>query len=367
MAISNTAPQLFLNRQQTFTSSGTFVHPDGYATPRLVRVQAWGGGGGGASGSATLYPWGITATASNFWYACGGGGGNSGYYRDVTFYVSANSTVVVGAGGTGGAAVVQTTAAGGQTAGLNGTRGGASTFGGWLNADGGGFGYNYGASNTGTTRYSYTGATSDGGSMGGLSWSSPSAVTSENNTTYALHGSNFGNGNVAYNNQNQAFGNSGQAGTWQGSGNGVTSVVNNDQAWLFNYISNIGWYWTTQGHPRFKQRQGDALSPYIAPGGQAGGGCNIQTSSATAIGGNGNFNPQAIDIYQTGMVGTAGTGGTFGYALNGTVSATAGGAGVGYSAGGGGGGGALSYQTGAFTVTSGAGGAGAPGLVIVSY
>jgi hypothetical protein len=69
---------------QSFTTSGTWTKPSGYAAGSRVMIQAWGGGGSGAKG------------ASN------GGAGGGGYNeRWVTLSaMGATETITIGAGGT---------------------------------------------------------------------------------------------------------------------------------------------------------------------------------------------------------------------------------------------------------------------------
>ena len=364
MAISNTAPQLFLSRQQTFTSSGIFIHPDGYSTPRLIRVQAWGAGGGGAAGSQKCNPYGQVGTASYYHFAPGGSGGNSGYYRDITFYISGNQTVVVGAGGAGGAANAAINSAG-EAAGNAGTRGGSTTFGTWCVAAGGQGGVNYGPSYSGSSSPVAYGSTPwDGGSTGGMSTTSRGDNwSSGEGSSTIFNGSNFGNGMYIYSNSGSYYGSIGQLGAlrYNNYANSFTSGFPQEAAAQYTIATN------TSPLQRFMQRESDPYSPYIAPGGQAGGLAAIVTgSNATTASTNYTTNPPALGQVNYGMVGDAGKGGNSHYARDAATTGGTGLAATGYSAGGGGGGGAITYQTG-FNVINGAGGAGAPGLLIVSY
>lgn len=113
---------------QLFTSSGTFTLPSGYSAtnPLFVDVVVVGGGGGGGGGQGNSQ---------------GGGGGGSGcgfYYEQIPVY--ANTTVTIGTGGTGGTGQPSSGA-------TSGTNGGSSLFGD-LQAPGGGFGTDGGASTT---------------------------------------------------------------------------------------------------------------------------------------------------------------------------------------------------------------------------
>ena len=102
---------------QTFTSSGTWTKPSGYAAGSRVLIQAWGGGGsGGKSGSTT---------AGN----AGGGGGGGYNERWLTLSsMGSTETVTIGAGG-----AVKTTVG-------DGSVGGTTSVGTLINAYGGGYG-----------------------------------------------------------------------------------------------------------------------------------------------------------------------------------------------------------------------------------
>ncbi len=96
---------------QVFTASGTWTKPSGKA---MVMVECWGGGGGGAR---------VSTTAA----AAGGGGGAYKQMVATAASLPATVTITVGAGGIG------RTASNG-----NGTAGGASSFGTYISAGGGG-------------------------------------------------------------------------------------------------------------------------------------------------------------------------------------------------------------------------------------
>lgn len=107
---------------QEFTSSGTWVKPEGCS---VVMVELLGPGGGGGSGYL-----GATGTAR------GGGGGGGGGALAVAVYrasgLAATEAVIIGSGGTGGAGRTGSTGVGGA-----GGDAGTSTFGNVLVAYGG--------------------------------------------------------------------------------------------------------------------------------------------------------------------------------------------------------------------------------------
>lgn len=116
---SNFYTVLLAGFTKTFTSSGTFTKPPGYAD---FGVFVQGPGGGGGSGRKTS-----TGVAS-----AGGGGGAGAWVRDVVpaAAVSSTETVTVGTGGAGGAGQTSN-----DTNGNNGSNGsGPSSFGTLLSA-----------------------------------------------------------------------------------------------------------------------------------------------------------------------------------------------------------------------------------------
>ena len=167
MAISNTTYNFPYTRSQAFTTSGTFIHPDGYGSPKPVKVLCYGAGGGGGSGTAVSYATGVFSTLNSGYYygALGGGGGGSGTLAMAELFINGNQTVTIGAAGSGGAAY---TATSGTYSGNSGTTGGTSTFGGITALGGvGGSSATYLNSSSSTymnTNWNYGG---QGGSAGG--------------------------------------------------------------------------------------------------------------------------------------------------------------------------------------------------------
>lgn len=98
---------------QTFTSSGTWTKPSGYAAGSRVLLQAWGGGGSGGKGNSTT-------TADG-----GGGGGYNTRWVQLSA-MGATETITIGDGGT----AVTTSA-------TDGNLGGNTTIGSLLTAYGG--------------------------------------------------------------------------------------------------------------------------------------------------------------------------------------------------------------------------------------
>ena len=109
-------------RFAVFTSSGTFVHPDGASAtdPKVVDVLVASGGGGGGSGAAAY-----NSTTAQL--ATGGGGGGAGGVYQFTTMVTGSVAVEIGAGGIGGAARTRTS--NGIAAGNGGGSGGTSGIG----------------------------------------------------------------------------------------------------------------------------------------------------------------------------------------------------------------------------------------------
>lgn len=107
---------------QRFTTSGTFVVPQGVYRVCVTLAGGGGGGGGAISGNG---------------YVPGGGGAGEVRYREWVAVTPGQSiTVTIGAGGAGGIG----STAGGSYSTSNGGAGGASSFGALLTASGGGGG-----------------------------------------------------------------------------------------------------------------------------------------------------------------------------------------------------------------------------------
>jgi hypothetical protein len=114
---------------ETFTSSTTWTRPTG--VENLLAVICVGGGGGGGSGALDI---GTGSTSAGV--AEGGGGGGSGafaYLTNVYIGTAASFTVTVGAGGSGGTATTVSKADGSTTTTdltpVQGAAGGTSSFG----------------------------------------------------------------------------------------------------------------------------------------------------------------------------------------------------------------------------------------------
>jgi len=105
---------------QTFTSSGTWTKPSGYAAGSRVMIEAWGGGGSGAKSQGL-----------------GGGGGGYNYRWLNLSQMGATETITIGAGG-----AAKTTNGAGNT-------GGTTTAGSLVSAYGGGGGASGTGGNTG--------------------------------------------------------------------------------------------------------------------------------------------------------------------------------------------------------------------------
>jgi len=323
------------SRYAQITSSGTWAHPDGYASPRLVRVLLYGGGGGGGGGAAAAN----TGTASNVTFTAGLGGG-SGYVAYQDYVVTADQTVTIGAGGIGGAAVSST----GYAEGNSGNAGGATSFG-TLSVDGGG-GSVQGVRHTALTNDEWYSA-GNGGQVGpyvqrrtdwtrsawsGLYGSSGDGVGYPATDTYPTEIRKGGSWRF-YNNVSVNV-------TMRGNNNnlnaGNTNSAQNYRSGDYDFwalLPNAGWHSgqiainSTMPITGFTGSATELIGTARFPGGQCG--ANKGAASGTVSGNNGST-PAS------------------GY-------------------GGGGGGGGTMVITGSGTATSGAGGTGTPGLVEVWY
>jgi hypothetical protein len=317
MAISGfpTVPG-FYQRVKTFTSSGTFVHPDGYGSARPVYVVCIGAAGGGGSGA--IFPsTGVTNTIQT-----GGMGGASGYTAATILSVSSDTSITIGTGGTGGAAV---TGAGAATNGNNGNNGGNSAFGNLVSE--GGQGGSGGRTATGSNSIIVSGFRG-GTAAEVLLQTGPSATAGAGGNLNGLT-----NGNSSFNITGTTLTriNPGQNGGLIKNG-GATAVQESTAQFAFSPLS------------------------FVIPGSGASGGIGRNATAAyTQVGGTGG----------PGFYGSGGDGGTSSHTL--LTAASNGTAGSNATNGGGGGGGGFASATGAATCTSGAGGNGGNGLVVVFY
>jgi hypothetical protein len=84
------------SRVALVTSSSTWAHPDGYASPRPVKIVKINGGNGGKGGGIDMTNANIDNNAQN------APGGGSGFVQINESYITGDLSVVIGAGGSGG-------------------------------------------------------------------------------------------------------------------------------------------------------------------------------------------------------------------------------------------------------------------------
>ena len=282
-----------------FTGSGTWTK-----NPLTQHVQVFMAGGGGGGGGGTT----VASSGSG-----GGGGGAGGMARSnpmAASDITATVAVTVGAAGAGGAA------------GANGTSGGATSFGSYAAAYGGGGG-----------GVGVSGAISYGGNSAGSNGSAGASTSSAIGST-AFFGANGGagtSGALPVVGSNIVLGSSGGGGGATGAGNAGGSLLAGPSGGGSGGGLNSGTAQTGGAG-------GTAGINAGGTGGTTGGGAGVAGTSYTA--------------WPIGAVGAGGGGG------GGHGSGTGGAGGAGGLPGGGGGGGSG-------TTAGGAGGAGAAGRVIV--
>lgn len=316
------------SRYQRLTTSGTWAHPDGYASARLVKVLMYGGGGGGGGGAAVA----STGTGSTRTFTSGIGGG-SGFVAYQEFLVSADTTYTIGAGGVGSAA--STTSGAIIWSGSGGT-GGSTTFG-PLTATGGSGGRHGGELNSVTSEQWHIGA--QGGQISPYQnqrtdW--PRSTWSPTGAGYpASIGLQFEKGS-SWRYYNGASLNV----DMRGNQTGPISTSTNSAP--FNSYSGPYPYWAL-----------------LANAGWNGGQVAIDSGAVTG------FTASADELAGTGRF-PGGQNGANRVVASGTLTGNAGlSPASGFSGGGGGGGSAV--ITGSGTATSGKGGDGLPGMIEIWY
>lgn len=319
------------SRNVRLTSSGTWAHPDGYSSPRLIRVLAYGGGASGAAGCAVQG----TSNATNQTYSAGMGGASGRVvYQD--FVVSADTTYTIGAGGS---AVAGVSSSGSIVNGTSGNSGGNTVFGTIIAEGGGG---STGGRGHNAQAYDYWFQGGDGGQVA----PHMSRRTDWNRTSYTPNGigepAYIDNGYAKgaswryYNNQNinvQMTGN--QSGPVNSS---------NYSGGSMNFTSGPYTHWTLLAGAGWHSGQ-IAINGYTLP-------LVGFTATAAELAGTGRFPGGQCGANKSVASGTA-------TADSGQTPAS------GY--GGGGGGGGSMVIIGAGTATSGGGGAGKPGMIEIWY
>jgi hypothetical protein len=323
MATSQSATGSFLITE-TFLSSGTFTRPTGVD---YVTVVAMGGGGGGQGGA--LAAAGTTANGT-----AGGNGGATGPWvklNDIYVGDVATVSVGVGAGGAGGTANTFSKAAAGtatSSQGLTaGAAGGATTFGSYLSVGGG----------TATASAGQYGLVQVNGRLGG---------EGENNAP---------NSGIATDAQNHL----------------MSSYTSAPFSVAWTSTSAAGSAGTGSGGSTNATGTGGTAKTTLGIAGPGGGGGKAQVG-ATPTAGNGS-------VGGAGSSGSGGGGSARRSAASGQTVVVQGGNGadspVANKGGGGGGGGAAAfaassnanYNSTILTITSGKGGQGSAGWLIVSF
>jgi hypothetical protein len=315
------------SRYQRLTTSGTWVHPDGYASARLVKVLMYGGGGGGGGGSASANQ----GTSTTRTYTSGIGGG-SGFIVYQDFLVSADTTYTIGAGGVGSNG---STTSGAVIWTQSGGTGGSTTFG-PLTAAGGSGGRHGGLLDSISSEQGHSGA--NGGQVSPYQnqrtdW--PRSTWSPTGAGYPASISYQFEKGSSWRNYNGASVNVDFRGNQTGPISATTANSYSSYSGPYEYwalLANAGWH-----------------------GGQ------VAENSGAVTG----FTATAAELIGTGRF-PGGQNGANRSAASGSLTANAGSSPAsGFSGGGGGGGSAV--VMGAGTATSGKGGDGLPGMIEIWY
>lgn len=305
----------------TFTSTGTWVHPNP-GTPVFGRAILIGGGGGGGSGSLGI--------GTDRGPTQGGGGGGAGEVVVAPFVATANLTVTIGAGGSGGAGQSSTSTSNVYLDGNNGSNGGTTIFG-TIRAAGGGGGLG-GKRERANSWENFSGLNYYLLHNGGYGYGESG--------NYELHG---GHGGREFDVPSVAAGDIYMAPLIRLSGDRSYSALGKEDFFLNDYFGSRGmWQWGYNA---------GTISAFTSGSGQ----------TFTAGGGGG----------AAGPLGAGGNAGARAYSTSNSTTPVAGGAGVSAAAnsgaGGGGGGGARRTvtQLSGRTTSSGTGGNGGSGYAII--
>lgn len=305
---------------QTFTASGTWTKPTGAKSVTAIVI---GGGGSGASGEARAF------STQNLVRGGGGGGGGSILIKDFDASIlTATVAITVGTQVAGGVGV---SASGTNlVSGNDGVDGNASSFGAYVVANGG----KKGVKNSG------------GGGNGGFAVGFGSSAA--NTSATAILGQGGNGGADATGISSEYGGGGGGDGAHQGGTTGQTG----GSSVFGSGGGGGGGQSQTDGSNSTAGGIGGLSGTYTVGGGGAASAGNSSAASSTATAG-------ARIVYCSS--GGGGSGGS--RAVTGPATGGAGGAG-GTPGGGGGGSGGMAGSTGV-SLTSGAGGIGARGEVIV--
>ncbi len=366
----------YYEKQEIFTSSGTWTAP---LSVTKVNVLAVGGGAGGAAGARIGA--GATATPGG-----GGAGGTAVFVRGVPVTPGVTYTVTVGAGGTGGLGlnVFQSSSNTTQTTGPGGSNGGNSSFGsvntvqhvlalggfggGTQNVSGG-----YGRAN-GLRFGQYTFGTGDsrhGSWWMGMSTNNTSSLRFDSDqsvrTRYMNQNTNFDdNDSYIY------FGQNGDTQFWYGGG--ATSDYSNTTVAARMSANPMGAGFqpsrdmTKDSSQWFRNTSLPMIQGFFTPGTPTAGTSGNQTaSSAVQVGiggggGRGGVGNTTGATCTAGDFGNVGAGSGGGAGFNGNAG-NGGNGGTNSAAGGGGGGGSFGQGT----FTSGNGGNGGSGFVALGW
>ena len=279
--IGQTSSGLY-SRVAIVTSSSTWTHPDGYSSPRPVKIIAVGGGQGGQGGAAKL------ATTYALTNVNGGTGGDANTVILTEGWMTSNLSITIGAGSSGGS--------GGSVSGAAGNSNGTlASAGGSTIVSSSDFYLATGVTSASDNNPRFTGISAPSGGNGQSSYTSLNTTSINSNNSFMV-GDSTSTTNANLHRHLQVY-NLLPLGGASGGGGQSTTPTTGGTGYAGAGSGGAGTYSTSTGIT-LTATAGTAATRYGAGGG--GGGCahivNATLTGTTATGGSGGAGADGVVV-----------------------------------------------------------------------